>query len=128
MPEHVVALVSEGLNRQRKAVNGSTVLLLGLAYKRNTSDARESPSLRVAKLLAGMGAHVHAADPHVVEDLPFDVPVVRVEASAAEVAEADAVILLTDHDEYDLATVASTGRYVLDCRRRLPDGPNVERL
>jgi UDP-N-acetyl-D-glucosamine dehydrogenase len=128
MPDYVVQRLVAAFNRQRKTVNGARVLLLGLAYKPNTGDARESPSMRVAKLLADMGAHVHAADPHVVETLPLEAPVTRVDASEQEISEADAVVLLSDHDEFDYEMLAAKASYVLDCRRRVPVSSRVERL
>jgi UDP-N-acetyl-D-glucosamine dehydrogenase len=127
MPDYVVHRLVAAFNQRRRAVNGSRVLLLGLAYKKNTGDARESPAVQVAKQLLAMGAEVRAADPHVVEPLAAGVGIARVEPSTAEIAAADAVVLLTDHDEFDLAEVGRRARYVLDCRRRLT-GPNVETL
>jgi UDP-N-acetyl-D-glucosamine dehydrogenase len=127
MPDYVVRRLIAGFNQRHRAVNGSRVLLLGLAYKRNTSDARESPALRVAKLLLDMGAEVRAADPHVVEQAGIDARLVRVDLTDEEVAAADAVVLLADHDAFDLAAVARRAGYVLDCRRRMA-GPNVETL
>jgi UDP-N-acetyl-D-glucosamine dehydrogenase len=126
MPDYVVRRLMVGLNRQQKALNGSRVLMLGLAYKANTSDARESPSVVVAERLLAMGAEVRAADPHVVEG-HVDTRITRVEATAAEVAAADAVLLLTDHDVFDLDAIASNARYLLDTRRRTT-GPHVEYL
>ncbi len=119
MPDYVVRRLTAAFNRQKRAVNGSRVLLLGLAYKKNTGDARESPATRVAKLLLEMGAEVRAADPHVVEELHVDTRLVRVEATQQEVAAADAVVLLTDHDEFDYAMVVEHAAYVLDTRRRM---------
>jgi UDP-N-acetyl-D-glucosamine dehydrogenase len=127
MPDYVVRRLVAALNRQRRAVNGSTVLLLGLAYKKNTGDARESPARRIAALLADMGAEVRAADPHVVEDNAIDRRVQRVVLTAEQVAEADAVLLLADHDAFDLALVVEHAGYVLDTRHRLT-GPNVESI
>ncbi|HEU4346677.1 MAG TPA: nucleotide sugar dehydrogenase [Actinoplanes sp.] len=127
MPDYVVRRLIAALNRQRKAVSGSTVLLLGLAYKKNTGDARESPARRVASLLLDMGAEVRAADPHVVEDGHVDQRVRRVALDRDQVAQADAVILLADHDAFDLDVVVEHARYVLDTRRRLT-GPTVESL
>ena len=127
MPDYVVRRLVEALNRHRKAVNGSTVLLLGLAYKKNTGDARESPARRVAALLLDMGAEVRAADPHVVEDASVDQRVVRVALTAEQVAAADAVVLLADHDAFDLDLVTAHAAYVLDTRHRLT-GPAVESL
>ncbi len=126
MPDYVVRRLSVALNRQRKAVNGSRILLLGLAYKRNTSDARESPSLVVADRLLVLGAEVRAVDPHVAEGR-VDTRMTRVELSAEELAAADAVVLLVDHDDFDLDLVVDHARYVLDTRHRL-SGAQVEHL
>ncbi|RSM72332.1 nucleotide sugar dehydrogenase [Actinoplanes sp. ATCC 53533] len=127
MPDYVVRRLVGALNQRRKPVNGSTVLLLGLAYKKNSGDARESPARRVASLLLDMGAEVRAADPHVVEDAHVDRRVVRVAATAEQLAAADAVILLADHDAFDLDLVVEHAGYVLDTRHRVT-GPNVESL
>jgi UDP-N-acetyl-D-glucosamine dehydrogenase len=127
MPDYVVRRLVAALNAQRKAVNGSTILLLGLAYKKNSGDARESPARRVASLLLDMGADVRAADPHVVEDAQVDRRVMRVSLTSAQLAEADAVVLLADHDVFDLDLVVEHAGYVLDTRRRLT-GENVETL
>ncbi|QMU71508.1 nucleotide sugar dehydrogenase [Streptacidiphilus sp. P02-A3a] len=127
MPEYVTRRLVDAFNVRRRSVNGSRVLLLGLAYKKDTGDARESPALRVAQLLLDMGAEVRAVDPHVVEDMAVDARLVRVEACPEELAAADAVVLLTDHDSFDYDSVLEHARYVLDCRRRL-SGPTVEVL
>jgi UDP-N-acetyl-D-glucosamine dehydrogenase len=126
MPDYVVRRLTAALNRDRKAVNGSRILLLGLAYKPNTGDARESPAAVVAERLLELGAEVRAADDHVVEG-HVDARVVRVKATAEEVAAADAVVLLTDHATFDYGSITGSAHYVLDTRRRL-DGPNVEHL
>ncbi|MFK0237598.1 nucleotide sugar dehydrogenase [Streptomyces vinaceus] len=127
MPEYVARRVMDALNTRRRSVNGSKVLLLGLAYKKNTGDARESPAVRVSQLLLDMGARVRAADPHVVEGLKVDSRLVRVEPTRKELAAADVVVLLTDHDAFDYAMVTEHASFVLDCRNRL-SGPTVEVL
>lgn len=127
MPDHVVRRITMGLNARRRAVNGSRILLLGLSYKKNTGDARESPSVRVAELLAAMGAQVHGADPHTVETTSFDGLLRRVEATPEEVTAADVVVLLTDHDEFDFDDIVANATFILDCRHRLK-GPHVEHL
>jgi UDP-N-acetyl-D-glucosamine dehydrogenase len=127
MPDYVVQRLVLSLNDRAKAMRGSRVLVLGLAYKKNTGDARESPAARVVTLLADMGAQVRGADPFVVEGHGLDERMTRVELSPEEVAEADAVVLLTDHDTFDLDMVGATGRLVLDTRHRMT-GPNVEHL
>jgi UDP-N-acetyl-D-glucosamine dehydrogenase len=127
MPDYVVRRVTFALNRKRAAVNGAKVLLLGLAYKRNTGDARESPAAIVAEKLLALGADVRAADPHVTEG-HVDERVSRVECTPAELADADAVILLTDHDAFDIDEIATHASYVLDTRNRVPHRATVERL
>src|SRR5436305_2116070 len=118
MPDYVVRRLMSALNREKKAVNGSRILLLGLAYKKNTSDDRESPALVVAQRLLDLGAEVRAADPHVVEE-HVNSRVARVELTSDELGAADAVVLLTDHDAFDLDQVERAPQYVLDTRRRL---------
>jgi len=92
-------------NNRGLAVRGARILLLGLAYKKNTGDARESPAVRVAQLLTTMGAQLRAADPHVVEGTAVDGLVPRVEPTPAELADADTVVLLTDHDAFDYPVI-----------------------
>ncbi|MEV5085696.1 nucleotide sugar dehydrogenase [Streptomyces sp. NPDC056159] len=127
MPDYVVRRLMEAFNTRRKTVSGSRVLLLGLAYKPNTSDARESPSARVAELLLGLGAEVRGADPHVVDDIHADARLIQVGATVQEIAAADAVVLLTDHAEFDYEAILEHAPYVLDCRNRL-SGANVDVL
>jgi UDP-N-acetyl-D-glucosamine dehydrogenase len=126
MPAYVVRRMVVGLNQRRRPVHGSRILLLGLSYKSNTGDARESPALRVAEQLLALDADVRAADPY-VGDQCVDPRVVRVEASAEELTAADAVVVLTDHDAFDFCLVETHARYVLDTRHRL-QGPRVEQL
>ncbi|MGH9265545.1 MAG: nucleotide sugar dehydrogenase [Acidimicrobiales bacterium] len=127
MPDYVVRRLVVALNRRRQAVNGSRILLLGLAYKRNTGDDRESPAVVVAERLLVMGADVRVADPHVRQDHVHG-RVERVDLTPEELSAADAVVLLTDHDAFDLEAVRTHARYVLDTRRRLLPGERVEYL
>jgi UDP-N-acetyl-D-glucosamine dehydrogenase len=133
MPEYVVKRLAEGLNRSAKPLNGSRILVLGLAYKRNTGDSRESPGRVIVELLRRSGAVVSVADPHVAELGSLADPLhngpsdLLVEPSPQDVASADAVVLVTDHDAFDLEEIARNARYLLDTRGRV-DGPNVERL
>jgi UDP-N-acetyl-D-glucosamine dehydrogenase len=126
MPEYVVRRVIEGLNRLGRPVLESRVLLLGLAYKKNSSDARESPARQVARQLASLGARVSAADNYVQADA-LNGEVARVSVTADVVREADAVVILTDHDGVDYGLVEREARWVLDCRNRLA-GDKVESL
>src|SRR5260370_42270747 len=105
MADYVVRRLMMAGNTRGRTVNGARLLLLGLAYKKNTGDARESPAVRVAELLKTMGADIRAADPHVVETAAVDAVVTRVDLTAAELSGADAVILLTDHDAFHFGRV-----------------------
>jgi len=127
MPDYVVRRLMVALNEQAKAVRGSRILLLGVSFKANVGDWRESPSHRVAALLADLGAELVAADPHVAPDR-FPASVTPVEATPDELARADAVVLLVDHDAFDPDMIVTNARYVLDTRARLPHAENVERL
>jgi UDP-N-acetyl-D-glucosamine dehydrogenase len=126
MPAYVVARLTAAMQRRELLLEGRRILLLGLAYKENSGDTRESPAVEVARQLVAAGAVVRAADPHV--GATFAVPGVhRVEFDAAELAAADTVVLLTAHDAFDHDLVVSTASFVFDTRGRL-SGPNVERL
>jgi UDP-N-acetyl-D-glucosamine dehydrogenase len=126
MPAYVVRRLIQALNDREQPVRGRRVLLLGLAYKPNTGDARESPAVAVAERLAGLGAEVRAVDPHVDDDCIAPV-IARAALTADEVAAADAVVLLTHHDDFDLDLVVRHARYVLDTRHCMA-GAQVEHL
>jgi nucleotide sugar dehydrogenase len=127
MPDYVVQRLGAALNEQGRALNGTSVLLLGLAYKRNTGDAREAPSTRVAELLLGLGAEVRAVDPHVLADqVPSGVK--QVDLTEDQLGAADAVVVLVDHDQFDLAAVARHSKLVLDTRHVVPAAAGVEYL
>lgn len=127
MPDYVAHRLMLAFNERSRAVRGARILLLGLAYKKNTGDARESPAVRVAQLLGAMGADLRAVDPHVVEGTVVDGLVTRVEFTPGELADADVVLLLTDHDAFDYDLVVQHASFVFDCRRRV-SGANVETL
>jgi UDP-N-acetyl-D-mannosaminuronic acid dehydrogenase/UDP-N-acetyl-D-glucosamine dehydrogenase len=127
MPDYVVRRLFSALNDQGKAVNGSRILLLGVSFKANVGDWRESPSHRVADLLAELGADLRAADPHVAPDR-FPPGTTPAECTAAELAAADAVVLLVDHAAFEPDTILANARYVLDTKAHLPTAANVERL
>ena len=124
MPDYVVSRLTLALNRDKRSINGSRVLLLGLAYKRNTGDTRESPGMVIAQSLTLLGADVRVADPHLA---PGTTGLLHVELTADELQRADAVVVVTDHDEFDYDMVRDRARYVLDTRNRIR-GPRVESL
>ena len=116
MPDYVHSRAVSLLNGHRKALNGSRVLLLGLAYKRSTSDWRESPSVRVAERLRIDGADVHICDPHVVTTGSHAATVELAELTADELSAADLVIVLVDHPEFVPSDIAAHARLVLDTK------------
>jgi UDP-N-acetyl-D-glucosamine dehydrogenase len=126
MPEYVVNRLMVALNERGLAVRERRILVLGLAFKRNTGDDRESPAQGVTRGLLDLGANVRAADPHVGEE-SVDARVTRVDCTPEEVAAADAVVLLVDHDAFDAEMIAEHSTFVLDTRRFL-SGEQVEYL
>ncbi|MGH9243690.1 MAG: nucleotide sugar dehydrogenase [Acidimicrobiales bacterium] len=116
MPDYVARRLTALLNRERRAVNGARILLLGLTYKAGTSDWRESPSLAIAERLVALGADVRACDPHLAEVDGLDLPVPLVELNDEELAEADVVILLVDHPEFEPRRVAAAASLILDTK------------
>ena len=126
MPDYVVRRLAIAFNHRSLSVRGRRILLLGLAYKKNTGDARESPSHVVAQLLVALGAEVRCCDPHVpAAQVPSGCALVG--ATVDEAAAADAVVVLVDHDDFDLPALVAVAPFVLDCRHVVA-GPNVEHL
>jgi nucleotide sugar dehydrogenase len=126
MPAYVTSRITRGLNERAKSVKGSRVLQLGLAYKKNTGDIRESPAVMLAQTLCKLGAHVVAVEPHTDSHLlPPDI--MCVEFTEEEIRAADVVVVATDHDVFDYSLVEETASYVLDTRNRCR-GERVEVL
>jgi len=126
MPEHVVQLVSDGLNDDRKAMKGSRVLLLGVAYKRDIDDVRESPALSIIDRLRSKGCDVRYHDPF-VSQLQFDEthtessgePLSSVALTDGEIRAADCLIIVTDHSEIDYSRVTKLASLIVDTRNAL---------
>ncbi len=126
MPEHVVQLVSDGLNDERKAMKGSNVLLLGVAYKKDINDVRESPALSIIDRLRAKGANVRYHDPF-VDELRFDdahtdstgEPLSSVSLTNDELQSADCVIIVTDHSDIDYKRICSIVPLIVDTRNAL---------
>jgi UDP-N-acetyl-D-glucosamine dehydrogenase len=119
MPEYVVSRIISLLNKERRAVNGSRILMLGLAYKPGTSDWRGSPAMIIAEQLHALGAEVVAHDAHVPDDARLGPPIPRVACSVEEIAAADLVVLCVDHPDLPYDDIAEHSRLVLDTRGRL---------
>ena len=116
MPHHVVDKVASILNGARLAVNGSRILILGVAYKPDVSDVRESPSLDVIRLLGERGGEVVFHDPHVAEVTIGDRVHKSVELSDDRLAGSDVVVILTDHSTIDYQRVTDLAPRVFDTR------------
>jgi UDP-N-acetyl-D-glucosamine dehydrogenase len=120
MPYFVVDKVREALNRRRKSVNGANILLLGVAYKRDIEDVRESPALDVLRLLTEDGAIVSYHDPYVAELHEEGHDLSSVSLTDEALAEADAVVIVTDHTEVDYGRVADRASVLIDARHVVP--------
>ena len=126
MPEHVVQLVSDGLNDAEKSVKGSRILLLGVAYKKDINDVRESPALSIIDLLRAKGAQVSYHDPF-VSDVRFDdahtigqgEPLQSIELTDEELRASDCVVIVTDHSGVDYHRVTELAPLVVDTRNAL---------
>jgi UDP-N-acetyl-D-glucosamine dehydrogenase len=116
MPALVADKVAKALNDQKKAVNGSRALVLGVAYKRDIDDMRESPALDVMRLLEEMGAHVVFHDPYVPRFREDGTEHVGVELTDDELDRADVVVIVTDHSNVDYQRVVDRARLVVDTR------------
>lgn len=128
MPSYVVARVQRLLNRARKPVNGSRVLLLGVTYKPDIADERETPAIPVAEALLELGAELAFCDPYVKEWSVEGRRIPREEDLAEAVAAADVVVLLQQHSAFDLDIVEERAPLVLDTRGVLATSERVERL
>jgi len=119
MPEYVVGRLTRMLNEESRSVNGSRVLLLGLAYKAGTGDTRESPSAKIATQLSELGATVSICDPHIDPARSGSYGSLLVPFSSETLRSADLVVLLVGHPEFDPELIASYGRLILDTRNIL---------
>src|SRR5256712_2279062 len=126
MPEHVVQLVSDGLNNERKAMKGSRILLLGVAYKKDIDDVRESPALSIIDRLRAKGADVRYHDPF-VKEVRFDdahtegsgEPLQSVPLTDEELRTADCVVIVTNHSEIDYQRACQLTSLIVDTRNAL---------
>jgi UDP-N-acetyl-D-glucosamine dehydrogenase len=117
MPYHVLASVGAALNRQKKAVNGARVLVLGVAYKKDIDDLRESPALTIIELLQKEGAQVSYHDPYfpfIGKGRKYDLQMKRTELE--NLGQYDCVLIVTDHSDYDYRRIVADAQLVVDTR------------
>ncbi len=133
MPQHVVEKIADALNCHGKSIKGSDILVLGVAYKRDINDVRESPALDVMSLLLKKGGLISYHDPFV----PYidgghwksGIDMASVPYSTTAVADADCVVVLTDHTAFDFAEVVSHARLIVDTRNAVKTrAPNIFKL
>ena len=130
MPYHVLASVGSALNSQKKSLNGSRVLVLGVAYKKDIDDLRESPALTIIELLQKEGAVVSYHDPYfptIGRGRKYDLQMKR--ASLDELGNYDCVLIVTDHSDYDYPRIVREAKLVVDSRNatRGIDSPKIVR-
>lgn len=128
MPQWVVGKVMDALNEHGKPIKGSSILVLGLAYKKNIDDTRESPAVEIMDLLQSKGAKIAYSDPHVPSfphkrDYHFDLH--SESLTPDNIARFDCLVLATDHDGFDYAQIQAHARLILDTRGRLAVGGTV---
>ncbi len=119
MPDYVVSKVASGLNGQKKAINGSNILVLGIAYKKNVDDMRESPSVILMEKLRDLGASVAYSDPHIphfpkMREHHFELSSVNL--TAESIAGYDCILLATDHEKFDYSLIKKNAKLIVDSR------------
>jgi len=123
MPQWVYRKIADALNGQGKAIRGSRILILGIAYKKNVDDPRESPAAALMELLRDSGAVLGYSDPHVpkfprMREHQFDLTSQPLDADT--LSQADCVVLVTDHDAFDYNLIAQHATLIIDTRGRIP--------
>ncbi|MFQ5454102.1 MAG: UDP binding domain-containing protein, partial [Candidatus Zixiibacteriota bacterium] len=126
MPSYVVQKVGEALNTVGKSIKGSRILILGLAYKKNVDDSRESPSFTIIDVLKKMGADIEYSDPYLLvcpKTRKFNFDLQSVELTAENIKSFDVIVLSTDHDNFDYDFITRESKLIVDTRGRLkPSG------
>ncbi|HXH82027.1 MAG TPA: nucleotide sugar dehydrogenase, partial [Candidatus Tectomicrobia bacterium] len=119
MPRHVVALIGDALNDRRRCLRGASVLVLGVTYKADVNDVRESPALEVMRLLVKKGAQVGYVDPYVPELLVDDAKLVALPLTRATLEAHDCAVLLAAHRAFDYELIVDAAPFVVDVRNAI---------
>jgi UDP-N-acetyl-D-glucosamine dehydrogenase len=133
MPHYVVEKVADALNTRRKAINGASILVAGVAYKRDIDDMRESPALDIMGLLHGKGAKVSYADPFVPEvhgrEWPGGFDIQSVDMTRGSIGQYDCVVIATEHKAFDYAALVAEAELIVDTRNAIKQPhPHVFKL
>ncbi len=118
MPHFVVTKIQNALNNHSKAVKGAKVHVMGVAYKRDIDDVRESPALDVMHLLQGLGANVTYSDPWIPK-IDHDPITMTATDEAKGIQEADCVVIITDHKKFDYTGLVRDAKLIVDTRNAL---------
>lgn len=122
MPYYVIDKITDALNNQERAVKGSNVVVLGVAYKRDVDDVRESPALDIISLLRHKGANVQYHDPHVAKiRLENDISMTSKPYSTQLLEDAHCVVVVTDHSIFDWQEIAEHSSVIVDTRHVLSE-------
>jgi UDP-N-acetyl-D-glucosamine dehydrogenase len=116
MPEHVIRLTNDALNRRKRCLNGAKILALGIAYKPGVGDTRESPALHIIAKLLDKGADVSYADPYVPSIVVTDRFLESRQLTEQELAAVDCILILTDHPDFDYQMLIDSGCLIVDTR------------
>jgi len=122
MPAYVVSRVADALNQDRKSLNGSKTMVVGLAYKPNVNDIRESPAMRVMELLSEKGAVLSYHDPYVPKTEPmrkYNFQLCSEPLGPTNIADKDVIIIITDHDNIDYETIGADASLIVDTRNAM---------
>ena len=119
MPKYIVQLVMEGLNKDKKAVNGSKILVIGIAYKPNIADPRESPALKIIPELERLGGEVEYYDPYIKEIKIGEKLYKSCSFSEEKVKDSDCTLIITDHDNIDYSLIFKNAKRIVDTRNAL---------
>src|SRR5262249_16898593 len=119
IPLYVIGKVIDALNEAERSVKGSSILIMGVAYKRDIDDLRESPALDVIRLLQERGGKVSCNDPYILDLSHEGLPMQSVDLTADALQEADCVVIITDHTAYDYVSVGANARVVVDTRNAM---------
>jgi UDP-N-acetyl-D-glucosamine dehydrogenase len=119
IPYYVVTKVGEALNSHEKSVKGSNILVMGLAYKKDIGDTRESPALKIIALLENLGANIAYYDPYAKQEIIGTKTYTSVELTPDVIRESDCVLVVTDHTSVDYQMVADNAKLIVDTRNKL---------
>ena len=128
MPNYVLQKIAEALNTVGKSIKGSHILVLGLAYKKNVDDTRESPSLTIIDMLIKMGADVQYSDPYLpfaTKTRKYNFDLKSIDLTAENIKSRDIIVLTTDHDEFNYTFIENEAKLIIDTRGRFSNSKKV---